>query len=72
MRFYAIFPKGYKKHSSVQNKEIKLLILILKLYIIYFKQGSKHFMCFNILQIIHKMLKNSCCIFAVFKNNFTS
>ena len=23
MRFYAIFPKGYEKHLSVQNKEIK-------------------------------------------------
>ena len=23
LRFYAIFPKGYEEHLSIQNKEIK-------------------------------------------------
>ena len=47
---------------------------IINFKIMYYlcKQDFKHFMCFNILQIIHSMFKHSCCVFAVFKNNCTS
>ena len=40
--------EGFINDYIIEESEKKVLTLILKLYIIYFKQGSKHFMCFNL------------------------
>ena len=72
LRFLCLYSLKDTKSTSVYKIKKSNNIINFKIMYYLCKQDFKHFMCFNILQIIHSMFKHSCCVFAVFKNNCTS